>query len=141
MFLLGASARRAQGAPVSGVRPAPPQRVPTLTEVVEFDLPPSARPVPVNGPAAAAATTPAVDADAALQARVLAHLQRQIEAGFESRLREALAPALARAADALIRDLRDELALALQAQVARAVAHELARLGGPAGRDSGTTPD
>ena len=129
---------------MSGVRPAPPQRVPTLTEVVEFDLPPPAQPVPGTEPVAAPELAPSAGVMATeedLQARILAGLQRQIEAGFESKLRETLAPTLARAADALIHDLRAELALALQAQVARAVAQELARLGDPSGRDSGTTPD
>ena len=130
---------------MSGVRPSPPQRVPTLTEVVEFDLPPLAQPAPAAepamAPAMACATAGVMATEEALQARILDILQRQIEAGFESKLRETLAPALARAADALIRDLRGELALALQAQVARAVAQELARLGRPAGRDGGATPD
>jgi hypothetical protein len=43
------------------------------------------------------------------------------------RLREALAPVLARAADALIRDARKELTAALRDAVARSVAQELAR--------------
>jgi hypothetical protein len=43
------------------------------------------------------------------------------------RLREALAPVLARAADALIRDARKELTAALREAVARSVAQELAR--------------
>lgn len=129
---------------MSGVRPAPSQRVPTLTEVVEFDLPPPAQVAPAPEPLmspAPAAPAPVMGAEEALQARILANLQRQIDAGLESTLRDTLAPALARAADALIRDLRAELALALQAQVARAIAQELARLGGLAGRDGRTTPD
>ena len=58
---------------------------------------------------------------------MLADLQRQLDLMLEVRLREALAPALARAADALIRDARKELTGALRDAVARAVAQELAR--------------
>ena len=46
---------------------------------------------------------------------------------LEVRLREALAPVLARVADALVRDARKELTTALRDVVARAVAEELAR--------------
>jgi len=46
---------------------------------------------------------------------------------LEVRLREALAPVLARATDALIRDARKELTTALRDAVARSVAQELTR--------------
>ena len=72
-----------RGAPMSGVRPSPPQRVPTLTEVVEFDLPPPAQPAPAAEPVMAPATAGVMATEEALQARILASLQRQIEAGFE----------------------------------------------------------
>ena len=65
--------------------------------------------------------------EAELSRQVLADLQRQLDLMLEVRLREALAPALARAADALIRDARKELTAALRDAVARAVAQELAR--------------
>ena len=58
---------------------------------------------------------------------MLADLQRQLDLMLEVRLREALAPVLARAADALIRDARKELTAALRDAVARSVAQELAR--------------
>ncbi|MBC7730481.1 MAG: hypothetical protein H7306_01095 [Bacteriovorax sp.] len=59
--------------------------------------------------------------------RVLADLQRQVDLMLEYRLREALTPLLARAADSVIRDARGELASTLRDVVARAVAQELAR--------------
>ena len=98
-----------------------------LTEVVEAG-PPEAfeatvllgAPVDVAGE-----PTPAPDAAEALAGRVLHALQPQIDALLEARLREALAPALARAADALVRDARHELAQALQALVNDAVARAL----------------
>ena len=46
---------------------------------------------------------------------------------LELRLRDALTPALARLTDALVRDMRAELASALRDVVARAVAQELLR--------------
>ena len=65
--------------------------------------------------------------EAELTQRVLVDLQRQIDLMLEVRLREALAPVLSRAADALIRDARKELTIALRDAVARSVAQELAR--------------
>ncbi len=65
--------------------------------------------------------------EAQLSQRVLADLQRQLDLMLEVRLREALAPVLARAADALIRDARKELTTTLRDAVSRSVAQELAR--------------
>jgi len=59
--------------------------------------------------------------------RVLADVQRQLDLVFEYRLREMLTPALARIADSLIRDTRNELATTLRDIVTRAVAQELQR--------------
>jgi hypothetical protein len=59
--------------------------------------------------------------------RILSELQRQVDLMLEYRLREALAPALARATDALVRDTRNELAQAMRDLVARAVSQELSR--------------
>jgi len=59
--------------------------------------------------------------------RVLADLQRQVELMLEVRLREALAPILARATDALVRDARKELTAAMRDMVARSIAQELGR--------------
>jgi hypothetical protein len=122
--------------------------VPTLTEVVHVDVP-----LPAEAAAAAVGTAPAQPQaeppahppgpdwsqtvrlsggtsaldEAVLTQSVLADVQRQVDLMLEYRLREAIAPALARASDALIRDLRAELAEALREIVARAVAQELAR--------------
>jgi hypothetical protein len=59
--------------------------------------------------------------------QVLADVQRQVELLLEYRLRETLAPILARATDSLIRDTRSQLAATLHEMVARAVAQELSR--------------
>lgn len=121
------------------MRPPPPLRVPTLTEVVslpETAAPASAsafaptEPAPLQPAEPVHAATPApareVDEDELVQ-RVLADLQRQIELMLEVKLREALAPALTRATDALMREARTELASTLRDVVARAVAAEIAR--------------
>ena len=137
---------------MSGTRTGPPLRVPTLTEVVEFEPALAARPEPVgtNPPTApgvapalfsVAPPAPILPAAEALQARVLAQLQRQLDATAESRLRDALAPVLARAADGLIRELQAELATTLHDLVARAVAQEMSRASAAIGRDGETTPD
>jgi hypothetical protein len=62
-----------------------------------------------------------------LTQRVLADLQRQVELMLEVRLREALAPILARATDTLVRDARKELTAAMRDIVSRAIAKELGR--------------
>lgn len=128
-------------------RPMPPQRVPTLTEVVEplYRSPPAehvAEPMiepmfeppfehaqgadPHAGVARSAGELQGID-ETQLIERVLSDLQRQVELMLEYRLREVLAPALARATDALMRDARVELASTLRDVVARAVAQELSR--------------
>jgi hypothetical protein len=127
----------------SGPGRGPPAGIPTLTEVVPWpgQAPiapaPTLAPVAAVAPAVQPATPPPVTAvplapaapinEAQLTQRVLADLQRQIDLMLEVRLREALAPVLARAADALIRDARKELTTALRDAVARSVAQELAR--------------
>ena len=114
----------------------PPDRVPTLTEVVEWPEPataPSAAPIDVQ-PAEADLTdapppplpTLRVPEEQMIQ-RVLAEVQRQVDLTLEYRLREMLTPLLTRATDSVIRDARGELASALRDLVARAVAQELAR--------------
>jgi hypothetical protein len=71
-------------------------------------------------PAAEAPPAQLPDAEA-LVARVMKELEPRIELMFEARLREALAPALARAADGLIRDARQELAPTLRELVHEAL--------------------
>lgn len=66
----------------------------------------------------------------ALITQVLAEMNPRIDMLFQSRLREALAPALARAADVLIRDARDEMSASLRELVQDAVARALQRRSG-----------
>jgi hypothetical protein len=54
-------------------------------------------------------------------------VQRQVDAVLEQRLREALAPALARFTDSLLREARTQLTESLREVVAQAVAQELSR--------------
>lgn len=104
-------------------RTPPAARLPTLTEVVSVAAAhASARPHAGDEVAA-----PAGDGEARLVAEVMAELQPRIDLMFEYRVREALAPLLARLADAVIREARDELANTLRDVVARAVAQEVAR--------------
>ena len=128
---------------MSSPRSAPPQRVPTLTEVVDIPnvVPPDeAAPIPVGevvrAPVAEADVVPQGASHAfvlpeiseqQLTQRVLADLQRQVDLMLEQRVREAMAPALARLTDALVRDAREQLAVTLRDVVARAVAQELSR--------------
>jgi hypothetical protein len=118
-------------------RSNPPARVPTLTEVVAMPTagapPVAAEPAPaIPEPPAVPpflerrANWPPIQEDQIVQ-RVLADLQRQIDLMLETRMRETLTPALNRAGDALVRDLRHELASTLRDVIAQAVAQELAR--------------
>jgi len=109
-------------APVTVAAPAPDLSQAAIPRSLLVDPPaPLAVPLP-------ASTTPAVVVDEALIAqRVLVDLQRQIDGMLEYRLRETLAPILARATDALMRDLRQELSKTMKDVVARSVAQEVAR--------------
>jgi hypothetical protein len=107
--------------PPSGRR-KPPRAVPTLTEVVDaVELA-----EPAGESAAPAAPAEAFDEEQLVQ-RVLLQIQRQVDLMVEFRLREALAPVLARAAQAVVDEARGELSATLRDVVARAVAQELAR--------------
>jgi hypothetical protein len=75
--------------------------------------------VVADGTPPATATEPVEEA--AIVERVLGELQGQLDRMLEVRLREALAPALVRTADALVRDARRELVAALREAVERAV--------------------
>ena len=90
--------------------PAPPQA--------------AAHAAPLPAPARPATPSPG---DVQLTQRVLADLQRQVELMLEVRLREALAPILARASDALVRDAKKELTAAMRDIVSRSIARELGR--------------
>lgn len=116
----------------------PPERVPTLTEVVAWPqaVAPASADAQLPLPAVEA---PPTEADMAAPARalrmadeqlvqgVLIEVQRQVELMLDYRLREVLTPLLTRAADGIVRDARAELASTLRDVVARAVAQELAR--------------
>jgi hypothetical protein len=71
---------------------------------------------------------PAAVDEAMLTQRVLANLDNQLDLMFEHRLRETLAPVLARTTDTLVREMRNQLAVSLREMVARAVSLELDRL-------------
>jgi hypothetical protein len=113
----------------------PPDRVPTLTEVVAWPEPGGAPAAALASGDAPAAVEPGVGAASALSPlteeqltqRVLIDLQRQMDLMLDYRLREVLTPLLARAADGIVREARSELASTLRDVVERAVALELAR--------------
>ena len=122
--------------------PLPPDRVPTLTEVVAWpgsspasggspSAGPAAEPVEQGASPAPDVATPAADAasitEEQLTQRILNDLQRQMDLMLDYRLREILTPLLTRAADSIVRDARSELASTLRDVVARAVAQELTR--------------
>lgn len=103
--------------------------VPTLLLAEVIDTPNDIQSAMPAAPVAAAvpiavAPAPAWDEDQ-ITREVLAALEQRLDGLFEARLREALAPALARAADGLIRDLRPELTQALHDLVHDAVARAL----------------
>src|ERR1700712_2578708 len=118
----------------------PPDRVPTLTEVVEWPetlQPSSGRPLAEAEPrtdeadvapnaAEQAPQLPEVNEDQIVD-RVLGEVQRQVDLMLEYRLREVLTPVLTRVADQIIREARGELASTLRDVVSRAVAQEIAR--------------
>jgi hypothetical protein len=118
----------------------PPDRVPTLTEVVDWPetvQPSGGRPFIENDPPPAEANfAPASSPNAPpvfavgedeIVERVLGEVQRQVDLMLEYRMREVLTPVLTRVADQIIREARGELASTLRDVVARAVAQEIAR--------------
>ncbi|URI06662.1 hypothetical protein MW290_12215 [Aquincola tertiaricarbonis] len=102
--------------------------LPTLTEVVRVEpTPMPSLPEPPLLDAVLDAGHPPPPDEQHLTQRVLADVQRQIDLMLEYRLREALAPAMARLTEALVHEARSELASTLRDVVARAVAQELGR--------------
>jgi hypothetical protein len=89
----------------------------------------SAHPIPSASPTLApeAAAPGGAALEAQISQRVMADLQRQIDGMLEYRLRETLAPILARTTEALVRELRQELSKTMKDVVARSVAQEVAR--------------
>jgi hypothetical protein len=125
-----ADTERMHTASVEVVQVATP--APTAHPIVAPSLPTPARATeaathPAAAPLAAALPSRPLPTDEQLVQSVLTDLQRQIDLMLDYRLREAIAPALTRAADALVREMRADLASTLRDVVARAVAQELAR--------------
>lgn len=112
-----------------------PARLPTLTEVMqegqraaraEPAAPAQDAPPPAASTVAAAGELAGLD-EARIVEAVMNGLQQRIDLMLDFRLREALAPVLARATDAILREARDELTHTLHDVVTRAVSQELAR--------------
>lgn len=82
---------------------------------------------PLAAPASGAVPAEFQRSEAEITLHVLADVQRQVELMLEYRMREALAPILARATDMMIRDTRKQLANTLHEMVAQAVAQEMSR--------------
>lgn len=118
---------------MSSPPPKPPQRVPTLTEVISnVPAEPAATPGPPSPPRDAEVAPEALLAEVWLQesriaARVIERLQPRIDVLFEHRLREALAPMVARVYSAVADEARKELAHRLREAVEQAINEELGR--------------
>jgi hypothetical protein len=111
--------------------PKQPQRVlPTLTEIIT-DLP--AEPVAPIAPRVEAEVAPepllaaALVQEGRIAQQVIERLQARVDVLFEHRLREALAPTMARVHAALADEARKELARLLREAVEQAVAEEVKR--------------
>jgi hypothetical protein len=139
---------------VNGISHPNPAQVPILTEVIDLPLRPdlavdaASRPVssasldalpvlaevvsPLTEVAAQPTSMPShgepAVTEAQLAQRVLSDVQKQVDSMLEFRLKEAMAPLIARHTEAIARDLRDELSRTLKDVVARSVAQELAKL-------------
>lgn len=123
-------AQRPSLVPVQPVPPVPLEALPVLGEVVSQQaaqqaLPLSQPPLQAQQPPPSA---PSAMTEAQIAHRVLSDVQRQIDGMLEYRLKEAMAPLLARHTEAIARDLRDELNRTLKDVIARSVAQELAKL-------------
>lgn len=126
-------------------------RLPTLTEVVDpqsgspregsyagSTLPVllqvltdvAAHPIEVVAPAHApvlVVAPPDLIDEAKMTGRILADIQRRADQMLEFRLREALAPVLARVSETLVQEARDELSKTLRDVVGRAVSQEISK--------------
>lgn len=106
-----------------------PHQLPVLTEVVE--LPPGMpeRSAESSGPTdgGPAADLPPSGSEGELISRVMRELELQVDLMLETRLREILTPAIARATDQLMRETREDLAAMLGEILSRAVVQELSR--------------
>jgi hypothetical protein len=111
----------------------PPRHVPTLTEVLaEPEAPAVHEGAAVEAdefmPASADAARDASSMHEQLAQRVLAGVQRHIDLALEQRLRELLAPTLARLTESLMHETREHVGSLLRELIERAVAQELERL-------------
>ena len=79
------------------------------------------------GPAGKSSAPISSGDDAELTRRILADVLKHIEPTLEERIQEALVPALTRVGQALLIELRAELAASLRNAIARSVAEELSR--------------
>jgi hypothetical protein len=79
------------------------------------------------GPAGKTSAARVPESDSELLRRVLADVLKRIEPTLEDRIHKALVPALTRVGQALLIQLRAELATSLRDVIARAVAEELSR--------------
>lgn len=105
------------------------ERLPTLTEVVEVG---PLRPAAPSGPAA----TGLQPVDTRLLAsQVLAEITQHLDGHFESRLRAAVAPAMARAFEDLLSESRAVWIRTLRQTVDEAVAQAVARAEADAQRE------
>ena len=103
-----------------------------VSPVAMVSMPTQPQPQPFTPAAAAPVSAPQVGmpdiSEAQLAQRVLSVVQKQIDGMIEFRLKEAMAPILARHTDALVRELREELTRTMSDVVARSVAQEMAKL-------------
>ena len=109
--------------------PVPLDALPVLGEVVSQQA--AQQVLPLTQQASQATqpqNVPPAVTEAQLAHRVLSDVQRQIDSMLEFRLREAMAPVLARHSEAIVRELKDELARTMRDVVARSVAQEVAKL-------------
>lgn len=118
-------------AAVLPARPVPVS-LPVLTEsVLVPDEPPLPQTAPGSVPSGVAIASPVLPPPEFDEARVvdavLQGLQPRIDLMFEYRLRETLGPVLARLADSLVHEVRQELSQTLRDVVTRAVAQEVSR--------------
>ncbi len=114
-------------APVASIG-RPPVSLDALPVLGEVVSPPGQQTLPLAQPVPQQPDLPPAVTEAQLAHRVLSDVQRQIDGMLEYRLKEAMAPLLARHTEAIARDLRDELNRTLKDVVARSVAQELAKL-------------
>ena len=115
---------------VDGMSSTAHDRVPTLTEEVEWSASETRRsPVQMASALADCISRPgAVQVQATeLSADLLFELEGRVGVALEARLRESLAPALARVADALIREAKQELAATMRELVEEAVTRAIER--------------